>query len=1231
MQKAATASERNIAADPGGALGSLRALLHPSLAPLFWRPERVETASAWWAHVPFAHWLVLETTPRVIVELGTPDGVSYSAFCEAVLHGAIATRCHGMDTWRADKHANGDGSEVYEEFRRHHDARYGGFSTLFRGSLDEAIGTIADGSADLLHIHGLHTYEAVSHAFERWLPKLSKNAVVLLHDTNERRDDFGVWRLWEELTCRYPGFEFLHGHGLGVLAVGEHPPDVVAALCGLASAADVASVRSRFAALGERFVNEAALRTLEHDTRLQIHRTVSTAAHSVSLAQGRAEQAERAAAAAAARAAAIEGSTIWRATGALRVLLERFPGAHRATRAVLRASRKTLSSPRRHPTEAKPDDVYERWVREHDTLDDSDRRAIRAHIAEFRQRPLISVVVPAYNTNRKHLEEMITSVLQQLYPHWELCIADDASPSPHVARMLREYAALDRRIKTVTRKVNGHVSAATNSALELATGEFVALLDHDDVLSERALYEVAAELNAHTDAQIVYSDSDYIDDAGRRSYPYFKTDWDPDLMLGHNLVSHIGVYRRSLLEELGGLRAGFEGSQDYDLMLRAAEIVRPGQIRHIPGVLYHWRRNGPSPTFSESSLERCVVAARRAIRQHLERSGTGARVEPAPKIPSLTRVAFPLPATRPLVTVIVPTRDRADLLARCADGVLTRTDYDPLELIIVDNDSKEPETFALLERLVTDPRVKILRHEGAFNVAALNNRAVREARGEIVVLLNNDVEVKSALWLEEMVSQAIRPEVGAVGAMLLYPDGRVQHAGVVLGVGDGAGNAFDLAPNGPGYFGFLALTRRVSAVTAACMALRRSTYLEVRGLDDANLPSNFSDVDLCLRLGERGYGVVWTPHAELWRMDSASRGSDTDDRDRVARVERDADFLKQRWPAILSGDPHYNVNLSIERAHFEPAFPPRRRQPWLQFKQATEATSIPTREQILVGNLDPSSQVVEIGPSFSPLAPKAKGWNTTTVDHATRAELIEKYRGDPTVDVNRIEDVDCVWTGGSLADAVPAHLHGTFDALIASHVIEHTTDFVGFLDAAAALLANSGIVILAVPDKRYCFDYFRPLTTTGDVLEAHTARRSRHTRRTVFNHRAYVVKNAGSGAWGQGPVQELAFFHSVDEAMHAFANTGEGPDSPYIDSHAWQFTPASFELMLLELARIGETERLVDRITPTVGCEFYAWLRRGGRAAAALTVRELQARRLELLKRTLIETREQIDRLVAKT
>jgi glycosyltransferase involved in cell wall biosynthesis len=577
---------------------------------------------------------------------------------------------------------------------------------------------------------------------------------------------------------------------------------------------------------------------------------------------------------------------------------------------------------------------YDRWVRDYDSLDDSDRAAIREHIGELQWPVLISVVVPVYNTDPRHLREMIESVRRQLYPRWELCIADDASTEPHATEVLRELAAHDSRIKVITRQTNGHISAATNSALDLASGEFVALLDHDDLLPEHALYEVAVELNAHPDADVVYSDSDFVDDAGLRSNPYFKPGWDPDLMLGQNLVSHLGVYRRSLVDEIGRLRLGFEGSQDYDLMLRAAAVTTPDRIRHVPAILYHWRRAGRQASFAETSLERCAEAARRAIREHLEHAGIRARVEPAPGTTSFHRVVYPLPSPRPLVSIIVPTRDRGDLLAGCVDGVLTRTDYEPLEVIVVDNESQERETLQLFSRLAADPRVRVIPYTGRFNYAAINNMAVREARGDVVVLLNNDVSVISGGWLREMVSQALRPEVGAVGAKLLHADGRIQHGGIVIGGDHGAGHLFQQLPReDPGPFALLALTRRVSAVTAACMALRRAVYLAAGGMDEVNLPVAYNDVDLCLRLGEQGYAVIWTPYAELYHLESASRGPDTIG-EAAARLEHESSYLRRRWASAIAGDPHYNPNCSLVVAAFQLAFPPRRAKPWVRFKRA---------------------------------------------------------------------------------------------------------------------------------------------------------------------------------------------------------------------------------------------------------------------------------------------------------
>lgn len=574
---------------------------------------------------------------------------------------------------------------------------------------------------------------------------------------------------------------------------------------------------------------------------------------------------------------------------------------------------------------------YEAWARIYDSLTAQEREAIRAHARRLAHQPLISVVMPTYATPPKLLAEAIESVRAQFYPHWELCIADDASPGDAVWKVLTRYARKDKRIKVVRRETNGHICAATNSALALATGEFVALMDHDDLLPARALYDIAVEIDRQPDLDILYSDEDKVDGRGLRFEPYFKSDWNYELLLGQNMVSHLGVYRRSLLEAIGGLREGFEGSQDYDLTLRAAERTTPERIRHIPWVLYHWRQQGLTQSFSESQMARCADAARRAVAEHLERTGqSGCEVTNIPAMPGWVRVRRPVPNPAPRVSIIVPTRDRPELLGPCADGVLAGTDYPDLELLIVDNGSVEAETKALFARLSQDPRVRILDAPGPFNFSALNNRAAAEATGEILVLLNNDISMERPDWLAELVSHAVRPHVGAVGAKLLYPDRTVQHAGVVVGV---AGVAAHWGPGAgehdPGYFGHLAMTRNVSAVTAACLALRKSVFEEVGGLDEAALKVAFNDVDLCLKIRKAGYDIVWTPYAQLIHHESASRGSDMAP-EAQARFNGEIAAMRERWPETWGVDPFYGPNFDRMHTDFRLAHPPVMRRPWLE-------------------------------------------------------------------------------------------------------------------------------------------------------------------------------------------------------------------------------------------------------------------------------------------------------------
>jgi SAM-dependent methyltransferase len=339
----------------------------------------------------------------------------------------------------------------------------------------------------------------------------------------------------------------------------------------------------------------------------------------------------------------------------------------------------------------------------------------------------------------------------------------------------------------------------------------------------------------------------------------------------------------------------------------------------------------------------------------------------------------------------------------------------------------------------------------------------------------------------------------------------------------------------------------------------------------------------------------------------------------VATSWRDGPSL----PAEFDSKVYLVINKDVAEAGIDPV------QHYLTYGHKEGRRLIATRVEMLRGPINRTSSIVEVGASFSPIAPKSEGWNTKTIDAATRPELVDKYRGQPGVDADRIEDVDFVWCGGPLSGAVPSELHGTFDAFIASHVIEHTPDLLAFLDSAATLLRATGVVILAVPDKRFCFDYFRPLATTGDVLASHVLRRSRHTKQSIFNHCAYAVLVNGTIAWSQHSVENFAFYDSLESAYSTFLTCGEDDASPYVDVHAWQFTPASFELLLLELARLKFTDWRVDWIGPASGCEFHVWLRRGGaEAAAALSESDLNRQRLALLKRTLAEAKQQIEFLM---
>jgi len=572
---------------------------------------------------------------------------------------------------------------------------------------------------------------------------------------------------------------------------------------------------------------------------------------------------------------------------------------------------------------AHPSIRYDEWIATVESATRPDREALSAALGRTPDAPTISILLPVYDPLEADLRACLESVLAQSYPRWELCIADDASRWPHARAVIEEFALRDPRIRVSYRDANGGIAAASNAALELASGAFVALLDHDDTLDRDALLLVADALVRRPAAEIVYSDEDKIDRDGKRCDPHFKPEWNRELLYGRNYVSHLGVYRRGLVTSVGGFRAGFDGSQDYDLLLRCIERIDASDIVHVPHVLYHWRMATASTAATEGAKDYTTDATLRALREHLERRGVPAEV--SSHKPSFFRVHWPLPPEPPLVSVIVPTRNGGPILRRAIESILAKTLYPNLELIVVDNQSSQAETLAYLDELARRPSVEVVRYDHPFNFAAINNFAVARARGPVIALVNDDVEVISPSWLDEMVALAVRADTGCVGAKLYYPNDTIQHAGVVTGLGGVAGHSHKHAPSASaGYAGRLWIPQEVSAVTAACLVMRKSVFDEVGGFDAEHLAVAFNDVDLCLRTRAAGYRNVFTPFAELYHHESVSRGSDESPENR-GRFAREVDLMKTRWRAELERDPAYSVHLTLDREDFSLATRARNR------------------------------------------------------------------------------------------------------------------------------------------------------------------------------------------------------------------------------------------------------------------------------------------------------------------
>jgi O-antigen biosynthesis protein len=572
---------------------------------------------------------------------------------------------------------------------------------------------------------------------------------------------------------------------------------------------------------------------------------------------------------------------------------------YRLPQKLIREMRKQFGRPIPSKNQILSPNEYQEWL-EKRRPSPKELVAAREEARTLDYRPLISIITPVFNTPALWLREAVESVLRQAYENWELVLIDDGSTLAETVEFIGRIGARDPRIVIVRRESTGGISAASNSGLETARGEWISLLDHDDVLEPDALFAVVKYLQDNRETDLIFSDEDKITEEGLAA-PQFKPDWSPDFLLSYNYLCHFTTVRREMVERAGRFRPEFDGAQDYDLFLRVSELTN--RIRHLPRILYHWRRSETSTSDNIRRKPQALEAGRRAVENHLRRRGERGHVTVDWHTHAYW-VKRELRETR-RISIIIATRDRIDLLSRCIASITSKTSYPNFEIVVVDNESKSEEA----QEYFRNCEHRLLQFHGPFNFSALNNLAVEQTTAPWLLFLNNDVEVIESEWLTTMAEHVQRPEVGAVGARLLYPNDTVQHAGVVLGVGGIAEHAFRHFPaDAPGVSRQLQVTRNYSSVTGACLLTRREVFEEVGGFDEERLPVTFSDVDLCLKMRRAGYLIVYTPFAKLYHHESATR------RRSVEALE--TEVMRERWPEYLERDPYYNPNLSRERADF---------------------------------------------------------------------------------------------------------------------------------------------------------------------------------------------------------------------------------------------------------------------------------------------------------------------------
>lgn len=955
----------------------------------FLTPVHVDE-SAWLRHVPFAFWLVEKLQPGIVVELGVHRGVSYFSFCQGIKENNINCTCYGVDTWKGDHHAGLYDDQVFSDVNNYNKANYAGFSYLLRMSFDEALYSFTDGTIDLLHIDGYHTYEAVKHDFERWLPKLSRRGIILFHDIKVRERGFGVFKLWEELKQQFPHFEFSFGFGLGVLAVGSAYAQELTRLFSADNADTAHKIQQVYNQLGTAVENQYRIMALEqanggyHNQLLQEqyqnslqeqeksalsqsnkHLEVIVREQEIQLKELSSYRAQLRASEEELAAAKKEMSTMQSSATELSntvgwyqrtyeqrslpgLLKQRFSRAkHKARQSVIgtllgssfikkryivvflleyiqenglrsflsaslqKINNKGLSvmmHPRETVLQAMSNRFKQNRVKESSPLiKPVDVQALAKEIADFHYQPKISIILTTYNTRPILLVKAIESIRQQIYPNWELCIADDGSSKNNVRQTLAPYLQ-QQNIKSIFLDSNKGISAASNAAMDLSTGEFIALMDHDDEITKDALFWIVKELNTNSKTDIIYTDECKIDEEGNLSDYFFKPDWSPELMFNMMYTGHLTVYRKQFLaESVGNFRSAFDFSQDYDLMLRASE--KAATITHIPRVLYYWRLTQGSASQGEKPYARETNLA--ALRAALTRRNIEGNVI---ELPVANRVKISHQSS--LVSIVIPT-DSQKNLTDAITNIRLNTSYQNYEIIAVTNAKLVTE---FKENGIDLTRVVFAVYDKPYNFSDKCNVGVSRAKGEIIIIYNDDVQPLQEDWIENMIELLSVDGVGAVSPKLLYEDDTIQYAGMASGVRNLTGTTFHgYRKTAPDYINFVQLVRNVSILSGACFAIRKSVFIEIGGFDAVNTPIAHSDVDISFKLIEKGYRCVYTPYATLRHFGHLSLSGF---KKKIKKIEKDkADiYLLKRWPAMVADDPFFTDAMRYNLYHDSPEY-----------------------------------------------------------------------------------------------------------------------------------------------------------------------------------------------------------------------------------------------------------------------------------------------------------------------